>query len=262
MTTTIKIASIHTIFLPNAICLSKRTGYEYTSDLNEPIYYCIYGSHINPMALLKIRETTKCKFIIFQSEHYSSPAFSNKYYIQLLQQSYIVDYLPANKQWLEINWRLFCISYHWFEFPPQNPLLIRPIDILFIGAKSDERVAVELLLKNKHPHLQIKFIYPDKYTDISNILKSAVTVLNIEYYKNNFETHRINQALSCGCNIISHETNHLHELYKDYISFTNDFESCRNVPTKSYADLVENQSYVVSMHLKWSLQMVSEREID
>jgi len=260
--TEIQIICYNEIFSQNALCLSRRTGYKITKTIDKPIYYIVYGAHVNPTAMLQYRQTIGCKFIVFNTEHYSSPVFSNKFYIELLKQSYIIDYLPANREWLAVNYRLYVLSFHWFEFIEQEQSLVRPIDILFVGAKSDKRQSVERNLVARYPDKTIHFIYPEKYTDITNILKSAVTVLNIEFYENNFELHRINQALSCGCKVISHNTTDMANLYNNFVSFTNDYESCINSPTKTYRDLVENQLYVVSMHLNWCLQMISERPLD
>jgi hypothetical protein len=62
---------------------------------------------------------------------------------------------------------------------------------------------------------------------MKSVLSNAKYVLNLPYYHDGaLETHRINNALSAGCEVVSHsETDHETKVfYDDFIYFTNKVE--------------------------------------
>ena len=84
------------------------------------------------------------------------------------------------------------------------------------------------MLKSKYKKKRIEFIMDGTLVnqDLLTIkLNTSKYVLNIPYYKNVIlETHRINKALSCGCNVVSMKSGHpeTDQLYKDHIYFVDD----------------------------------------
>ena len=66
-------------------------------------------------------------------------------------------------------------------------------------------------------------VAPKSSVDERNF-KKAKWVINIPYYENdnNLETHRIHNALSAGCNVVSFKSGdkNTDEFYEDYIYFS------------------------------------------
>jgi len=251
-----KVVTLHDIFKQNALCLAKRLNTIIASNIDEPILYIVFGAHQNPLLLLELQKKCNCKYLILNSEHYSSDYFKNKYYLRLLKENYVADYLPSNLTQLKIKHDINVLTYFWFEFPQQNKQMIRPIDILFIGQKNKIRQEIEDKMKKKYPQLNIQFLYPDKYTDITPILLNAKSVLNIPYYDDNAETHRINQALSCGCDVVSHDLGELNVLYKHFLYLADDYEPTDIKQKQSYEKLVKNQLQIIHKHFHWVVNQI------
>ena len=86
-------------------------------------------------------------------------------------------------------------------------------------------------------------------------LSEAKYVLNIPYYtKNSLPTHRINNALSCGANIVSQNSKDAKAdaYYNDYIYFTDDlikfFKNEDEVVKKSYEELIKDLTGKIYHH--------------
>ena len=252
----IKVVVLHEIFKDNAICLANRLGVGIADKIYEPIVYVVFGAHLNPMLLLQLQQRTNCSYVILNSEHNSSNVFNNKYYLQLLKSNYVCDYLPNNVYYLKTYHNIEVMSYFFFEFTKRVSTKPRSIDILFIGSKTDKRVEIENVFKRQNPNYNIQFIYPDKFIDISQILLNTKTVVNISYYDNNVETHRINQGLACGCKVVSYKFNQLDGLYKDHIFFTDDWIRVTSKPTKNYDELLETQINNIFTHFKWVVTVI------
>ena len=254
--TLLKVVTLHDIFKQNAMCLAKRLNTIVSTNIDEPILYIVLGAHQNPLLLLELQKKYKCQYLILNSEHYSSDVLRNKYYLKLLKENYVADYLPSNIKQLKLKHDINVLTYFWFEFPQQNQSMMRPIDILFIGQKNSNRLKVEEQMKTKYSRLNVQFIYPDKYTDITPILLNAKSVLNIPFYDDNVEMHRINHALACGCNVISHSLGNLNELYKHFIYIADDYEPQDIEPRQPYEVLVENQLNNIQTHFNWTVNQI------
>ena len=248
-----EVVSLNKIFSQNAYCLSQRLNTTIAKEINKPILYIVFGGHEKPHVLLESQKRCNCRYLILNSEHYSSMVFKNKYYLQLLKENFVCDYLPENRQWLKENYNINVLSYFWFEFMRQPPSTNRPIDLLFVGAWSKFRQETEKELKSKYSKLNIQFVYPKEYTDITELLLTAKNVLNLPFYDNNFETHRINQALACGANVISYETNSsIKKAYQNFVywGFTD------TGPKSSYEELVKHQLNNIQSHFNWIVSML------
>jgi hypothetical protein len=83
----------------------------------------------------------------------------------------------------------------------------RNIDIFFVGSKTARREKIFHKLKEAYPNKTIEFVFDWSLSapvNLTSKLKKAKYVLNIPYHDHNIlETHRINKALSCGCQVVS-----------------------------------------------------------
>ena len=253
----VKVVSLHKIFNQNGYCIAKRLNTEVVSDISKPILYIILGAHVIPHILIELKKKYNCKYLILNTEHYNSDVLRNKYYITLLKENYVADYNKTNIEFLKQKYDINVLTLFWFEFLQQNKPMIRSIDILFIGSKNDKRVKIEQKLKKKYPRLNIQFIYPTEYTDITELLLKSKSVLNIPFYDNNTELHRINHALSCRCNVISHSLGYLDDLYKNFIYITgDDYEPTDVSERQNYENLIIHQVNTISTHFNWIVSQI------
>jgi hypothetical protein len=247
------ILNFDEIFSENVLYLNKKYDYQIITDLKNfienyflekdkskgangdiprnPIHILVFGSHKNPHQLIEIKKNhSHLHFIIIQTEQYNSDVFNNKFYIQLLKENRVLCWSNYLSNKLIRNFESNIVGL--FEFPffkiLNDTKVKKDIDILFIGSRNDERQKIESILKKKYPNKMIMFDYQYSFTNmekLTNILLRTKIVLNIPYYTDSvLETHRINKALNCNCNVISYYSNDedLNQKYKNYIHFTND----------------------------------------
>lgn len=143
-----------------------------------------------------------------------------------------------------------CLSSFYFEFMGfEEDDHERPIDILFVGTKSQERELLGVTLEKMYPSKKVMFVFDDSLLapdKMKNALLNAKIVINLGFYKNkSLETHRIHNALSAGCMVVSHDDCHkdLINYYSEYVTFTEnlkefDYDSVE--PKKPYSDLVKD----------------------
>jgi hypothetical protein len=143
-------------------------------------------------------------------------------------------------------------------------------DVVFVGSENEKRRSIYNKLKETYPHLNIYFdlawqhTAPEKLTDL---LHKAKVVLNMPYYTDNaLETHRINKALSCDCQVISLRScdEDANKFYEDYITFTDDIVSevgKELEPKKPYEDLVRSLSQKINPHFLFVIDQVHKKLI-
>ena len=253
----VKVVSFHKIFNQNAYCIAQRLNTEVVNEISKPILYILIGAHVIPHILIELKKKVNCKYLILNTEHYSSDVMRNKYYITLLKENYVADYNKTNIEFLKQKYDINVLTYFWFEFIQQNEPMMRSIDILFIGSKNDKREKIEKQIKKKYPSLNVEFIYPTEYTDITPILLNSKSVLNIPFYDNNTELHRINHALSCRCNVVSHSLGYLDDLYKNFIYITeDDYEPSDISERQNYENLIIHQVNTITSHFNWVVSQI------
>ena len=272
---TFHILNFHQIFAENASCLSQRLGIDIIGDF-EPQSghtYIIFSSHDQAAALYNIQQNNQdIKYIIINTEPPQSNHHRNKYYISLMKNNIVCDYHPISSIYLKsLGIRVFC-QYNFEFFEGASPL-VRDIDILFVGTKSDRREAIYKRLKERYPDKNIVFEMDWKHSDpnrLNELLWRAKTVLNIPFYDSNIlETHRINKALSCGCEVVSLFSGHKHtdDFYSKYIYMVDDLFQHFDEPELplhmqekklGYADLVRNDISKCAVHLSWILTQLSK----
>ena len=270
----IKIISAHPIFNENAVVMSQKYKWELEKDFapKPNDLYIVFGAHEISHQLLEVqyRNNSSFGFIILNSEQTNSQFFKNKYYLKLMKNNVVCDYNAITPEWLRTNHEIRVFSYFYFEFMKFNVETKREYDIVFVGSANDKRIAIYKQLKETYPHLNIYFdlewqnTSPEKLTDL---LHKSKIVLNMPYYTNNaLETHRINKALSCQCQVISLKScdDDANKFYEDYITFTDDIVSevgKELEPKKNYEDLVRALSQKINPHFLFVIDQVHRKLI-
>jgi hypothetical protein len=268
------IVIAHSIFSETAICFSKKLNIPIIKDL-ETIKECdlviVFGAHEISYALLDLQQRKQCVYIIMNSEQVNSQFLQNKYYLRLLKQNHMFDYNAISSQYLKDNHDIKTYSFFFFEFlKEQNQSEVREIDIFFCGSRNDKRAKIEQELKEAYPDKNIVFDYSWSYqapVDMKKVLNKSKYVLNIPYYEDNaLEVHRINNALSCGCKVVSSPSKDKAaiEYYKDYIHFTEDFVSWfRNEvdskELKTYDELVADMNMKLLPHNEFMIKEIQKK---
>lgn len=257
----IKILNAHKIFTENALCLSQRTGWKIETDFqpNEDDLYVVFGAHEIPCELLQ----AKAKFIILNTEQKHSQFLKNKYYLELMKRNVVFDFNYKNN--LD-KFNIKTIAHFNFEFIHfENENEERMYDFCFIGTPSDKRFKIINQLKEKYPDKSFYIDFEWKNQDVNvltNLLFQCKTVLNIPYYEDNaLETHRINKALSCGCEVISMPSSDekMNKIYEKYIHFSTfkKEEDLLNLDKKAdYKSLMEELNSDVLPHMLWAIDQI------
>jgi len=96
-------------------------------------------------------------------------------------------------------------------------------------------------------------------------LKKAKYVLNIPYHTHNIlETHRINKALSCGCDVVSLYSGDkiTDDFYEDYVYMTHDIVEVFNEDLtgnkKPYHELSKFLTQKLTTHNNWYISKIFE----
>jgi hypothetical protein len=103
---------------------------------------------------------------------------------------------------------------------------------------------------------------------MKNALLNAKIVINLGFYKNkSLESHRIHNALSAGCMVVSHNDCHedLIKYYGEYVTFTEnlkefDYDSVK--PKKEYSVLVKDLANRFLPHMIWVTNKICSVNID
>ena len=203
------------------------------------------------------------------SEQVGSNYFHNKYYLRLLKENILFDYNHLTSKYLKDTFDIDCLSYFFFDFMKHETTEVRDIDILFIGTKNDDREKLYNDLVKKYPNKKIEFNFEwklDTPMKMKEKLSKAKYVLNLPFYsENSLETHRINNALSCGCTVVSlfSKDEIANEYYKDYIYFSNDiityFDNILESPKKSFEELITDLSKKIYLHNLFIINQLKEK---
>ena len=127
----------------------------------------------------------------------------------------------------------------------------RPVDIGIISKSETELVAK---LQKKYPDKVVRHVFVKDIKNPQNlkeIMSSCKTFVNV--YEGSFNTYMINQALACGCRVVSHNQADSYTLkfYEDYVTTTdiieeNDFNSDEEF--KPYDELVKRLTQMMTGH--------------
>ena len=246
------IVCAHPIFGENAVCLSKKLDIPILTKIEAKAgdVYIIFGAHMIADQLLELQRNVKVGFIILNGEPEGNMYLRQKSYIKLMKSNPVYGYDKPSIDHLKSELGVNCLSSFYFEFMGvEEDGHDRPIDILFVGTKSQERELLGVTLEKMYPSKKVMFVFDDSLLapeKMKNALLNAKIVINLGFYKNkSLETHRIHNALSAGCMVVSHNDCHedLIKYYGEYVTFTEnlkefDYDSVE--PKKPYSDLVKD----------------------
>lgn len=215
------------IFNENANTLAQRLAIPFVQEMkpkpNDIII--VFGAQECADKLLAIQDAMPIHYIIIQSEQFHSKVFDNKFYLRLLQQNSALDFSKENVKRLKKHIPTPFYSIYFYDFfQSETPKFEdRTIDFFFCGSKSPERERLLNELKRNHPDNTFEIDFSYSYInplELNEKLKQVKYVVNIPYYKDNaLETHRINRAISMGCQVISMPSydKDLNSKYEPYI---------------------------------------------
>jgi hypothetical protein len=101
----------------------------------------------------------------------------------------------------------------------------RPIDFFFCGAANEERKKLLEDFQRENPSAKIEIDFNYAYINplvLVEKLKKVKYVLNLPFYEDNsLESHRINRALSAGCEVVSlySKDTFMNKQYEPYVHF-------------------------------------------
>jgi len=230
------ICIFSTVYIENATLLSLRLKIPILQELRANETIICFGSAINPKHLIEFSFKNKVKYIIVNGENITSRYYdpndeAGRYYIYLQKRHPTMQYSPYTAEYVEQKFGIKCVGLIDFEFMNRDNIYLtceNPIDILFYGFPNEERQRVEALLKEKYPTKNIHFAYTIYGNDLLELLVKSKYVLNIPYFeKSALEIHRINQALACGCKVISRKSacDYLNQKYESKIRFLDHWEN-------------------------------------
>lgn len=228
------VVSYHPIFNDNAKNLAiilECPCWFMPADLSMCKECYVYGAQNAPTIVLN-GHSNGVKITVMQSEQSTSSFWrEGGHYLELLRKPgiRIIDWSPINSIRLTEG---KCQPMHsrftyLFSRPRKIPLLKeRPIDIFFCGVGTPSRQIMMNVLKQARPDLNIRAVFDYSLREpirmISALLQCKI-VINIPCYQASaLECHRINQAITCGCKVISTRSacKELDKEYEPYVTFT------------------------------------------
>ena len=223
------ICIFYEVYVENAYVLSQQLKIPILKELKENETIICFGGAGCPKYLLDFQAKHKVDYIIINGENLTSDFFSNsesgKYYKYLCKKNQTWQYSPYTAEALEQQYGIKCAGLYDWEFIQRKPL-DTTIDILFYGFENENRVKIRDQLIKQLPHLIIKFAFNTYGSELIDLLLTSKYVLNIPHYeKSALEIHRINQALACGCKVISKKSScdYLNKKYESKIQFIEDW---------------------------------------
>jgi hypothetical protein len=152
--------------------------------------------------------------------------------MELVQNNPILDWSRYNVERLKQKIDIKVFSFYFFDFVamPNTDWESRPIDFFFCGAATDDRKRILDQFKEENSWAKCEFDLSYSYTSppaLFEKLKQVKYVLNLPFYADNsLETHRINRALSAGCEVISiySKDKFLNKKYEPYVHFVKELD--------------------------------------
>jgi len=274
----IKIISCHPVFNENAVVLSQKFNWKLETQFDPQAgdIYLVYGGHEMAHQLLEaqFRKNASYGYIIMNSEQIHSQFMKNKYYIELMKRNVVFDYTTINTDYLKKTHDIKVLSYYFFEFlrlETKNPT--PKYDVTFIGSKTEDRVKLMKDLEEEFKDLKFYVDFDWKHGSsnaMTEIMQDSKVVLNIGYYSENrpLETHRINKALACHCDVVSLKSDDTdaNEFYDEYCYMTDDIKTTLHKyfndelkPKKPYEDLVKTLAQKFHPHMMFIVDHIQKK---
>jgi hypothetical protein len=267
-----KVLSCHVIFNEPAMIYARKLKLELVSGDFKPVegdVFVVFGAHCVSLQLYETQKRLKVGYIIMNSEQPDSHLIRDKFYISLLKSNPVFDYSQCSTDYLKRVHGVNVLSHYFFEFMKIHSKEERKIDILFVGSICSERQKIQERLISKYPNKKIHFVFDwslKSPNDLKNAYLNSKYVINIPIYNSNsLETHRINNALSCGCHVVSHNKTDSKtiEFYDDYIHFVNDildFDFDEEPEDKKpYEDMIKILSQMLLTHNLFVMNQITEK---
>lgn len=274
----IKIISGHAVFNENAVVMSKKFNWKLENEFDPRAgdLYIVYAGHEIAHQLLEaqFRKNSSYGYIIMNSEQIQSQFFKNKYYIQLMKRNVVFDYNTITSDYLKKAHDVKVLSFYFFEFMKfNNETNSKTYDVTFIGSKTEDRVKLMKELEEEFDDLKFYVDFAWKHgssESLTEILQKSKVVLNIGYYTDYrpLESHRINKALACECDVIStmSDDDDANDFYKDYCYMTTDVKDTLHKyfndeldKKKPYEELVKELSQKFNPHMNFIVQHVHKK---
>ena len=208
--------------------------------------YIVLGGQYATAGLINLQRNHKVGYIIFNSE----TSFRDKFYLQLLKSNPVFDCEQSTTDILKKEHGINVLSHFFYEFIKVEGT-DRPVDIGIITKSETELVAK---LQKKYPDKRVRHVLLKDIKNPQNlkeIMSSCKTYVNV--YEGSFNSYMINQALSCGCRVVSHNQADSYTLkfYDDYITTTDiieehDFKSDEDF--KPYDELIKQLTKMMKGH--------------
>ena len=266
------VLTLDPIFNENAICFANKLGFEIVKDFKPKPkeLYVVFGAHLKSPELLQIQKDLNYSFgyIILNSESQKSHFLLNKYYLELMKKNVVFNYSHGVAEYLkEIDIKTY--SYFFFEFMKEDPE-DRIYDYLFIGSHTKFREEQIASLRQAFPYKKFYIDFNQSHRSpqsMKDILKKSIWVLNIPYYQEdqNLESHRINNALSAGCQVVSFKSGNkdTDDFYEDYIYFSENlvefFKAHEVKQKKDYPHLINGLSAKWLVHNAFIIKKIKEQ---
>lgn len=190
------------------------------------------------------------KYIVYQCEQWNSGWFNEWYWSIIKGALQIWEFAECNldKYPAELASKVVHVPAGLINGRTEN----KNIDVLFYGAISKHRLDVINNVRRSGIHIIYK---SDVYGEqMKAILSRTKVVLNVHFYEDGYlEAFRVNEALSCGCHVVSERNDRAFypERYKDFVQFgtnTNElvFAIRKALNNKQNFDLspLDNTSYI------------------
>lgn len=237
-----EIINFSKYFVENVDYLSTELNIPIVYKLEPNKEYIIFSAHDAAKELLEFQLRNNTKYLIYQSENIESVFFKDKYYIELLKRNRVCQYSVYTATKCKELYNIDCAGYFQFQYKPLNLNLKRDIDLLFFGNMNKKRYDILSEINRLFPNLNLKIATDSFGSVLDKLLNRSKYVLNISAYENSvLETHRINKALSCGCEVISNLSadEKMNQKYNPHIFFCG----------KTISDYIEKIKIIFPKHL-------------
>ena len=255
----LKIMSCHWSQNEFAIVLSQKMGIPLIQGNLEPKdgdIYIVLGGQYASTALINLQKTHKVGFIIYNSE----TVFRDKYYLELLKSNPVFDAEQSTTDILKKEHGINVLSHYFYEFIKVEGS-DKTVDIGIITKEDTELVA---RLRKKNPEKVIKHVL---WKDIKNpkelkeLMASFKTFVNV--YEGSFNSYIVNQALACGCRVVSHNQADSYtlkfyddflttrDIIEEYLSTTDSIEEhdfSNEEDYKPYDELIRSLTHMMTGH--------------
>jgi len=208
--------------------------------------YIVLGGQYATAGLINLQRNHKVGYIIYNSE----TVFRDKFYLQLMKSNPVFDCEQSTTDILKKEHGINVLSHFFYEFIKVEGTE-RPVDIGIITKSETELVAK---LQKKYPDKRVRHVFLKDIKNPKNlkeIMSSCKTFVNV--YEGSFNTYMINQALACGCRVVSHNQADSYTLkfYEEYVTTTDiieehDFNSDEEF--KPYDELVKRLTQMMTGH--------------